>query len=439
MKSPRQIIVLTIAILSLSLATSANAQDTVELLSGAKVSGKITERTADTISVQVTIGNRSLARKYPLSGVLAVTIDGKREVLNAAAGKPTTTATPGGKLAAGDTKSKAEVEALIEEVGRQQPDWYESTQLRYPQTLEMNWPKPKSGEGWNNQKQIGQYLWDIINTNPSRWREGVRFMHHVLTINQNDAEVKERAVLALARMYHNLLQDYGRSAFWLRAAGVDKQPEEFTRSAVTLAECYWKLGSKSMAVALLNRTPVTLDAAKLWGDMGETDKALAIAEPIARTQNPAILAYLVAGDACRTGGRSTQAERFYQQVLDAKPTDSRQQNFFNRVQGRARASLEAIKLFDSLNLARIADGSYQASSLGYEGQVQIEAVVRSGRIESVKVTQHREKQFYSSLTDTPAKIIDKQSVKGIDATSGATITSEAIINATAKALAKGNQ
>ena len=41
------------------------------------------------------------------------------------------------------------------------------------------------------------------------------------------------------------------------------------------------------------------------------------------------------------------------------------------------------------------------------------------------------------MTDTPEKILAKQSVKGVDATSSATITSEAIINATAKALAQG--
>jgi uncharacterized protein with FMN-binding domain len=41
------------------------------------------------------------------------------------------------------------------------------------------------------------------------------------------------------------------------------------------------------------------------------------------------------------------------------------------------------------------------------------------------------------MTDTPAKIIAKQSVQGIDATSNATITSEAIINATAKVLSSG--
>ena len=64
-------------------------------------------------------------------------------------------------------------------------------------------------------------------------------------------------------------------------------------------------------------------------------------------------------------------------------------------------------------------------------------VVKNARIESVRVTQHTEKQFYSAITDTTARIIAKQGVKGVDMTSGATITAEAIVNATAKALANG--
>jgi uncharacterized protein with FMN-binding domain len=63
--------------------------------------------------------------------------------------------------------------------------------------------------------------------------------------------------------------------------------------------------------------------------------------------------------------------------------------------------------------------------------------VQAGRIEEVTVTKHKEKQFYASITETPAAIILKQSVKGVDATSRATITSEAIITATAKALQAG--
>jgi uncharacterized protein with FMN-binding domain len=50
---------------------------------------------------------------------------------------------------------------------------------------------------------------------------------------------------------------------------------------------------------------------------------------------------------------------------------------------------------------------------------------------------YKEKQFYAALTDTPRQIITTQSILEIDGTSGATITSQAIINATAKALAGG--
>ena len=102
---------------------------------------------------------------------------------------------------------------------------------------------------------------------------------------------------------------------------------------------------------------------------------------------------------------------------------------------RADANVLAIKSFELFDLSRVADGTYHASSQGYEGQVEVGVVVLSGKITEVKVTQHREKQFYSALSDTPRKIIAKQNVKGIDATSNATITSEAIINATAKAIA----
>jgi uncharacterized protein with FMN-binding domain len=93
-----------------------------------------------------------------------------------------------------------------------------------------------------------------------------------------------------------------------------------------------------------------------------------------------------------------------------------------------------VRLFDRLDLTQVADGKYRANSPGYAGEIHVEVEVQQGRIEAVRIVGHQEKQFYSALTDTPRKIIEKQGVKGIDATSSATITSEAIINATAKAL-----
>jgi uncharacterized protein with FMN-binding domain len=71
--------------------------------------------------------------------------------------------------------------------------------------------------------------------------------------------------------------------------------------------------------------------------------------------------------------------------------------------------------------------------------VSVEVVVEAGKLKKVAVVKHTEKQFYSSVEDVPAQIIAKQGVKGIDATSRATITAEAIINATAKALAENQK
>jgi uncharacterized protein with FMN-binding domain len=96
-------------------------------------------------------------------------------------------------------------------------------------------------------------------------------------------------------------------------------------------------------------------------------------------------------------------------------------------------------LYELCDVKKVPDGDYSASSLGYEGLVEVGVTVEKGVIKAVRITDHKEKQFYSAMTDTPAKIIAKQSVQGIDATTSATITSEAIINATAKALAEGRK
>jgi uncharacterized protein with FMN-binding domain len=167
--------------------------------------------------------------------------------------------------------------------------------------------------------------------------------------------------------------------------------------------------------------------------MGETTKSLQLVEAFARG-GYADLAYLYGGDACRILGKYKEAIEFYERVLKV-PATGKAVKRIQRNQKRARDNIEGIKIFDALDISQIADGTYQGSSTGYAGEVHVEATVRNGRIESVKVTSHKEKQFYSALTDTPKQIVAKQGLKGIDAVSGATITSEAIINATAKALA----
>lgn len=327
-------------------------------------------------------------------------------------------------------RSKAEVEELIQSVGRTPPEWYDSVKLEYPRSLDLEWPQPPPTNEWNNQKNVGQYVWDVINPNPGKWQSGIRFMHFMLERHAKNVELRTRVMETLGRMYFDFFRDYPRAAFWWRAAEVDKQQ---LPQGVHLAECYWRMGNEEMAKELLSKLPNFYPAIKLWADMGETDKALRVAGAFAQS-GYVDMAYLSAGDACRTVGKLDDAVGYYEYLLKI-PATGRFAKRIQRNQERARANIEGIKLYDSLELSRVPDGKYSGKAPAYAGDLYIEVKVAQGRIESVRVTKHEEKQFYSALEDTPAQIVKEQGFTGIDATTGATITSEAIINATAKALA----
>ncbi|TKJ34260.1 MAG: hypothetical protein CEE38_18310 [Planctomycetes bacterium B3_Pla] len=334
------------------------------------------------------------------------------------------------------TRTRAEVESLIENVGRTPPDWYGSTPLNYPRTLDLSWPKP-SGP-WNTRKHVPHYMFSVINENPRRWKEGARFMHHVLSVNRDDPEVHQKAFDQLGHCYHDLLGDWARAAFWWR-----KLDKYHMNNFLGLADCYWKLGSKEMAASLLRRirTDSTRygSAIKLWSDMGELDDALRLAETSARAGNPSG-AYIGAGDACRKHSRYSQAIAYYRKVLAMPMTYTRingknQKNpILERNKQRAQTAIDNIKTFETLDLNRIPDGIYTGASLAYVADLAVAVTVQNGRITSVRITEHKDKQYFSALTDTPNQIIEKQGLRGVDATTSATITSEAIINATAKAL-----
>ncbi len=126
-------------------------------------------------------------------------------------------------------------------------------------------------------------------------------------------------MFSLGRLYYLLLQDYARAAFWWRKAGVERGPNR--PECVFLADCYWRLGSKPMALDYLNRmsrSAVPIAAIKQLADMGETRSAIQLAEAAARG-GYADLAYLYAGDACRIEGQFDQAIGYYDKVLKIEP------------------------------------------------------------------------------------------------------------------------
>jgi uncharacterized protein with FMN-binding domain len=417
---------LCIALLS-AFPMAAWSVDTVELSTGATATGTIKSHSGSSVVIAVKVGNRTITRTYPKGRIKAYTVGGKR--FDPKTGS-STTVKPGGRT----ERSEAEILAEIDRQGKTPPDWFESTPLNYPKTLDLAWPMPPP-KGWNSSKNVGQFIWDRINPNANKWREGVKFLHHLLSTSK-DAKVRKRAMRSLGSMYHNLLQDYARSAFWYRQSGLEKELSRAPQPAVHLADNYWHLGSKSMAMNIVTKMPRRpYVAIKLFGDMGETDRAVKLAEAFAKS-GVASISFLYAGDACRVAGRLKDAEDYYRKAIAGIPKNKAGKPHRKLDKARAEASIAAIRFY-SLDTKKVADGKYTASSIGYEAPVEIEVVVKAGTIESVRVTKHREKQYYSSLTDTPKKILDRQGIAGIDATSSATITSEAIINATAKALASG--
>jgi uncharacterized protein with FMN-binding domain len=327
-------------------------------------------------------------------------------------------------------RTPAEVDALIKKVGPTAPEWFAATPLTYPPTLDLSWPEPPPTKEWDQSRNMGQYIWSVINENPSRWHEGVKLLHHLLTLHKDDRVKLRRVMVALGHLYAELLEDYPRGAFWWRKALALRGDDDGLE--LSLADLYFKLGSKEMAVKIISRFESDFtrhgNVIKLWSDMGETGRALEMAEACVGDY-PAVC-NLCAGDVCRLAGRYDDALRYYQKVLDSPDGEGD----IPRIKNRARANLEAIRLFEKLDLKRIPDGAYRSQSLGYEAPIEVEVAVKGGKIADVRVLKHREKQFYSAISDTTRKILEKQSVRGIDATSSATITSEAIINATAKAL-----
>ncbi len=328
----------------------------------------------------------------------------------------------------GSTHTKAEIDAMIEKAGQSAPDWFNSVTPNYPQTLDLTWSDPK---GRNAQKDLKEFIWSVINPNPARWKDGVKLLHQVLGINKNDPPKLRMTMNALAESYHNFFGDYARAAFWWRKA----EANDFG-----LADCYWKLGNKEMAKEALEKYGYDdtrqCGVIKLWADIGELDTALKMAKDKAERFPDA--AWFVAGDCLRLAGKYSEALEYYGKVLNVQAKDT--QTAAGRLkwnQDQARAAIDAIKLFDTLDLKRIADGTYNGTVAGYSGQLTVAVTVKAAKIADVKVTQQTEHQAYLSLTATPERIIQKQSVKGVDTYSSATVTSNAIINASAKALASG--
>jgi len=82
-----------------------------------------------------------------------------------------------------------------------------------------------------------------------------------------------------------------------------------------------------------------------------------------------------------------------------------------------------------------ADGTYTASAEGHNGPVEVEVTVENGEIADVEILSHDESPDISdpAIEEVPQAIVEKNSTV-VDVASGATVTSEAIMEAVELAL-----
>ncbi len=436
-RAGRALLCLTLLVTGLAALPAARA-DELELTSGRKYQGKLVQEDDNYVVFEAILGGRSAKLTFPRSLVRKVTPGPvptpAKPPASAPADPPPASRPAKPPPDAPDPgrrpPSVGEVEALIARAGKTTPEWWDSVPLQVPQTLDL--AGTKKVQGWQPQVKLGAHWYSVINPNPSRWKPGVKLLDHVVSYRSQSSRTQlPEALSLLARSYVRLMKDWARGAYWYRqflTSGARVHP-----SAVSdLAECYWRLGSPSMATVVLRRYGLDRvgcpGAIRIWAEMGHLNQALAAAEGLARGgQMPA--AYLAAGNACRQAGKLKQALTYYDKVA-ALPAGGQHR----RYRELAAAAAEAIRLYESLDLSRIPDNDYTGESVGFRGPVRVKITIKGGRIESVEVARHREDMPFTSITDVPGSIVAKQGLRGVDTITGATVTSEAIISAAAKAL-----
>lgn len=85
------------------------------------------------------------------------------------------------------------------------------------------------------------------------------------------------------------------------------------------------------------------------------------------------------------------------------------------------------------DLTKVPDGVYKGECVGYLGPNIVTVTVKDHRITDVSV-QSPDNRPLNSLQKTPQDIVAKQGIKGVDAVTGATITSDAVMAGACMAL-----
>lgn len=193
-------------------------------------------------------------------------------------------------------------------------------------------------------------------------------------------------------------------------------PERNTHAYLDLMSCYRYFGEYEKATATAVRAMKNLPDDK-WRIARQGD------------------VYDGLGDLYAEIGNKKLARQHYARAAALYPT-SKQPSGRHLLARRAAKVQTKIDLLDmgAIEAGKLADGRYRGDSLGYTGPLQVTVTVRNGRITDM-VVRHTEKIHQNAPRIIPRRIVTAQSLK-VDAVTGATVTSQAIVDAALRALKK---
>jgi len=257
------------------------------------------------------------------------------------------------------------------------------------------------------------------------WRKARIHIRQLLAQQKNREAIKLTYDYLVVRKVQEDTHEYpmymylGNEHAWAIKVYEDRlkgEAKEHTHESRCLASCYMAFSETDKAIAVLKEALNHLPKPP-WRAMNEAGVHDHLGDIYARL------------------GDTKQAEDHYKKAMAlyrvAKPKYGR--HLLPRRVKKVQSKLD-LMYRNALDLGHVRDGRHSGRSLGYSKDISVTVVVQGGRIKDIKV-QHQEAIEQSSTQLIPRRIVEQQSLN-VDAVTGATVTSQAIVEATYRALQK---
>lgn len=189
-----------------------------------------------------------------------------------------------------------------------------------------------------------------------------------------------------------------------------------THAYLCYASCYAHFGEYAKAIEILNAALADLPP-KPW-----------------RTASTANINNAL-GDTYAKMGNIAKAKEHYAAAIRLYPTSDQPygRHLLPRHAAKVQSKLDLLTM-KGLKDAKLRDGNYTAKALGYADGKDLDVVVTitGGKIANIKV-KHEEKIDLGAAEIIPARIVAEQSLR-VDAVTGATVTSQGVIDGVYRAL-----